>query len=441
MNASTRPRQHAKRLFVIGQLAASLALVYAPAQAEITILHPSSTLKTGSPLSFTLLLDNPGQQDTTITLPATLHAMVSSPDFPVVPVELQRTANSPGTVTLAPGAYRKVAYEAALPANLRGTIRVQLNGFDTAPVLIALGVAPTAKPAGTEASGTMASAAAASSAAENAPSPHQSPQDDGVTATAATVATPGQQTAPPTLLRAAESRLSSYEPMYFGIGKNGDVTSKFQISFKYRLGLPENPASRGFLDNLYFGFTERSMWNLSEDSHPFEDSSYMPSLFYYVPDTGVKADWFSRLGIETGARHESNGKAGVDSRSINYAFVRPILHFGDPLKGEWIVAPKLYYYPPTSDNGDMRDYRGFVDLDIIYGASDGWQLASTFRKGTKSDYGSAEFQYTYPLTKIWPAAGGYLFADFFTGYGENMLDYKQHSNIVRFGYSITRQTW
>ncbi|GGP19955.1 phospholipase [Silvimonas iriomotensis] len=423
-------------MFVISQLAALLALIYAPAQAEITLLHPSSTLKTGSPLSFTLLLDNPGQQDTTITLPATLHAMVSSPDFPVVPVELQRAANSPDTVTLAPGAYRKVAYEAALPANLRGTIRVQLNGFDTAPVLIALGAAPTGQPATADTGATATTASAAESAA-----PHQSPQDDGVPAPPATVATPGQQATPPTLLRAAEARLSPYEPMYFGIGKNGDVTSKFQISFKYRLGLPENPASRSFLDNLYFSFTERSMWNLSEDSHPFEDSSYMPSLFYYVPDTGIKADWFSRLGLETGVRHESNGKAGDDSRSINYAFVRPILHFGDPLKGEWVVAPKLYYYPPGSDNADMRNYRGFLDLDVIYGTQDGWQLATTLRKGTQSDYGSAEFQFTYPMARLWPAVGGFFFADFFTGYGENMLDYKSHSNVVRFGYSITRQTW
>jgi outer membrane phospholipase A len=89
----------------------------------------------------------------------------------------------------------------------------------------------------------------------------------------------------------------------------------------------------------------------------------------------------------------------------------------------------------------MRDYRGFVDLDVIYGTPDGWQLATTLRKGTKSDYGSAEVQFTYPLAKVWSAVGGYFFADFFSGYGENMLDYKQHSNIVRFGYSITRQNW
>ncbi|MBB5190146.1 outer membrane phospholipase A [Silvimonas terrae] len=420
-------------LWVLSPLTAALALLYTPAHAEITVLHPASTLKAGSPLSFTLLLDNPGQHDTTIALPATLKAMVSSADFPVVPLDLQRAANSPETIKLAPGAYRKVAYEAALPANLRGTIRVQLGGFDTAPVLISLGVMPTGKD-------TQNSAPASITDAN--PAPQQTTQDDGTPATSATVATPGQQTAAsPTLLRAAESRLSAYEPMYFGVGKNGDVTSKFQISFKYRLGLPENPASRSFLDNLYFGFTERSMWNLSEDSHPFEDSSYMPSLFYYVSDTGVKASWYNRLGLETGLRHESNGKAGDDSRSINYAFVRPILHFGDPQKGEWVVAPKLYYYPPGSDNPDMRDYRGFVDLDIIYGTPDGWQLATTLRKGTSSDYGSAELQFTYPLTRLWPAVGGYFFADVFSGYGENMLDYKQHSNIVRFGYSFTRQTW
>lgn len=398
-------------------------------QAEVSILHPASTLKADGPLTITLLVDNPDQTTAAIAVPDTLKANLSNADFPLLPVTLLRADHSTGVITVKPGGFRKVAYVAQLPPNLRGTMRVQLTGFDTAPVLISLDLGNT-KPATT-------------AEALSAPTPTVTTPGNVAAIAASQVASPGGQDATSTaLLRGAEARLSAYEPMYFAVGKNGDTTAKFQLSFKYRLGLPENPASKAFLDNLYFSFTERSMWNLSADSHPFEDSSYMPSLFYYIPDTGVKASWFSKLGLETGLRHESNGKAEDDSRSMNYAYVRPVFHFGDPAKGgEWTVAPKFYYYPVDNNNPDMHQYRGYVDLDIIYGTSDGWQLAATLRKGTKADYGSAELQFTYPLAKVWPGAGGYFYTDLFSGYGENLLDYNQHSNQIRVGYSITRQNW
>ncbi|MGF6732136.1 outer membrane phospholipase A [Paraburkholderia youngii] len=33
---------------------------------------------------------------------------------------------------------------------------------------------------------------------------------------------------------------------------------------------------------------------------------------------------------------------------------------------------------------------------------------------------------------------GYVWLGFFSGYGENILDYNQHRWIARIGYSITR---
>lgn len=410
---------------------ASLAILPGIAHADVSVLYPASTLKTDAPFTITLLLDNPDKEAATITVPEQLHANISNADFPQLPITLLRADHSTGAIEVKPGGFRKVAYLARLPPNLRGTIRVQLTSFDTAPVLIALDSAANKSPA------------ADPSANGTETGPTQTAAPVSVAALAASqVASPGGQDAASTaLLRGAEDRLSPYEPMYFAVGKNGDTTAKFQLSFKYRLGLPKDPTSRALVDNLYFSFTERSMWDLSADSHPFEDSSYMPSLFYYVPDTGVKASWFSKLGLESGLRHESNGKAGDESRSMNYAYVRPILHFGDPTKGEWTVAPKLYYYPVDNNNPDMHQYRGYVDLDVAYGTSDGWQLAGTLRKGTKADYGSAELQFTYPVAKVWAGAGGYFYADLFSGYGENLLDYNKHSNQVRVGYSITRQNW
>jgi outer membrane phospholipase A len=47
--------------------------------------------------------------------------------------------------------------------------------------------------------------------------------------------------------------------------------------------MPDDLRSKAFLDNLYFAYTQASIWDLSADSRPFRDTTYSPQLFYYVP--------------------------------------------------------------------------------------------------------------------------------------------------------------
>ncbi len=151
-------------------------------------------------------------------------------------------------------------------------------------------------------------------------------------------------------------RFSTFEPTYFADGKNGSNLAKFQFSFKYRLHLPDDPRSRGFLDNLYFGYTQTSIWDLSAPSVPFRDTSYQPQLFYYVEDTGVKSSLFTRLGVSAGIGHESNGKDGDESRSINIAYVRPTVEFGNLNDNHLTLSPTFYYYLSKSGNRAIADY-------------------------------------------------------------------------------------
>jgi outer membrane phospholipase A len=120
--------------------------------------------------------------------------------------------------------------------------------------------------------------------------------------------------------------------------------------------------------------------------------------------------------------------------------VRPTWEFGNLDAAHWVVAPKFYVYAGKSDNEDIADYRGYVDLLVKYGSPDGWQLATALRKGTRHWYGSIDTQLTYPLAKMLGSAwGGYLWVGYFNGYGEDLLDYnlRQHW-IARIGYSIAR---
>jgi len=389
-------------------------------QATVSVLQPARELAAGQPLELILLYTDDVQKSLSIDVPKQLTVTLTNGDLPPGKLALMREPKVGDRLNLRPGQYRKVRFSAPWPDSARGVVKIDPVGFDTSPMLVTLNRGKSQDQV---------------VAAEHAEAQASTPQQ-------LAVATAAANTAVPTSIadRMLSGRLSTFEPMYFAVGKNGDTLGKFQFSFKYRLVLPDDPRSRSFLDNLYFAYTQTSIWDLSQESVPFRDTSYEPQLFYYLQDTGWKSPFFTRMGIASGIGHESNGKAGDTSRAINTVFVRPTWDFGEPNSTHLTVSPKFYYYITKSGNEDIADYRGYVDLLVKYGSPDGWQLATTLRKGTKAWRGSVDSQLTYPLAKLIGSAwGGYLWVGYFNGYGEDILDYSQRQHwIARIGYSIAR---
>jgi outer membrane phospholipase A len=81
-----------------------------------------------------------------------------------------------------------------------------------------------------------------------------------------------------------------------------------------------------------------------------------------------------------------------------------------------------------------------VDLLVKIGETDGLQLASTLRKGTRSEAYSFQLDASYPLKRpTFGNLGGYLHLQYFSGYGESLIEYNQHvHNQFRIGLMITR---
>ncbi|WP_459623043.1 phospholipase A [Burkholderia sp. 3C] len=409
-------------------LPAALLCAAGAAHATVSLVQPAREAAADAPLTLTLIYSDDDRAPLPVTAPDSIDVTVTNAEQPPVPVKLVREAGVPARFTLRAGQYRKVRFSAPWPDSARGTVTIAPVGFDASPAVVSLNRGPNQ---------------VAVARAESAEAHQSTPA--GVAAAASTVAaTAGlPQPSADALTTGAQgllSRISYYEPMFIGAGVNGDVSAKLQLSFKYRLHMPDNPASRALLDNLYFGYTQTSIWDLSADSKPFRDTSYKPRLFYYVADTGLHSTWFTRMGFAAGIGHESNGKAGTDSRSLNIAFVQPTWEFGDLSDYHWQVSPMLYYYVGISDNRDIADYRGYMDLVIKYGSPDGWQLATTLRKGTHHWYGSVDSQLSYPLAKLLGDAwGGYVWLGYFNGYGEDLLDYNRRQHwIARVGVSIAR---
>ncbi|WP_144112449.1 phospholipase A [Paraburkholderia sp. BCC1886] len=399
------------------------------ARATVAMLQPARIAAANEPLQITLLYSADDAKPLTVVVPPSIRVSLNSGEQAAQPLELTREPGVPGTLRLRPGQFRKVRFSAAWPQSARGEVRIDPVGFDASPALVSINRGPQQE-----------AVAQAERAEAQATTPAQ------VAATAAVVDGPtGDAISPPgdslsTMGRGVLAHLSYYEPMYFAAGHNGDTNARLQLSFKYRLRIPDDLRSKGLVDNLYFAYTQTSIWDLSAASRPFRDTTYSPQLFYYVPDTGWKSPFFTRMGFAAGIAHESNGKADPDSRSINMPFIRPTWEFGDLAANHLTVSPKFYYYLGTSNNPDIADYRGYVDLLIKYGSPDGWQLATTIRKGTKHWYGSVDSQFTYPLAKLLGSAwGGYLWVGYFNGYGEDLLDYNNRQHwMARIGYSIAR---
>lgn len=313
-------------------------------------------------------------------------------------VVLQAVEVQARQIQIAPGGFHRALYAGTLPATLTGYIALRPVDFEGSAILVQVIPATTV---------------------ESPPTETALPPPDPDAAKFATAFSP-------------------YEPNYFSVGSRGPTNARFQVSLKFRLFNPDTKTP--FLERLYIGYSQTSIWNLSETSKPFYDSSYRPSFFYL--DDAVSQWPFprTRLGMQTGYEHESNGKEGVDSRSVDIAYIKPI--FTLPITGNYYVsfAPKIYGYLDRADNPDIAEYRGYVDHIIKIGETDGWQVASTIRDGTRSGVYSYLLDVSYPLRRpTLGNLGGYLHVQYFNGYGESLLDYNQRfPPQFRIGLMITR---
>jgi len=237
-----------------------------------------------------------------------------------------------------------------------------------------------------------------------------------------------------------EPPLSANEPLYFVVGSSSerDFDARFQLSFKYRPFDPDARVAQYLppLSNLYFAYTQTSLWDLGGHSSPFKDTSYRPSVYYQWAGSGrgVSPDNWS-----AGLEHESNGRDGADSRSINTAFVKPAWHIDFAHGRRLTLSPKFYQYLEKSDNADIYRYRGYVDFQARYGREDGAIVTALYRQGT-SGHASGQIDFSYPISdKLFGRTGTFIHLQLMEGYGETLIDYNRYSDTqLRLGLSLAR---
>ncbi len=256
---------------------------------------------------------------------------------------------------------------------------------------------------------------------------------------------------PPTTLMRAEpaaeelrrmfaARLGPHEPIYFIYGADTPA-AKFQFSFKYKLLDFEGLGPQRMARTLQFAFTQRSLWDLEGESSPFYDTSYMPEIMYQAltPKPDQRDRWFTWLGLQAAFKHESNGREGEISRSLNTVYVRPVLAFGRLDGWHLLAIPELFTYVTSNEeNPGLEDYRGYGNLHLVLGRNDGPSLLATLRAGKDFDRGSLQLDLTWPLRTNLLKFESYLLIQYFNGYGESLRSYREESESLRAGISLVR---
>lgn len=256
-------------------------------------------------------------------------------------------------------------------------------------------------------------------------------------AVATTTATPQEAES------AGLGRFETYEPMYAVIGA-GPSDAKLQLSFRYRVfghqprEFTTGDGSRQWRAGLYFGYTQRMFWDLSEESIPMHDITFSPELFLRAVSPGTPSVGAPMLGIQAGLRHQSNGKDGAESRSYNTLYVEPSVGFG--LGSGWTLtaAPRFWAYVGSKEGNErIARYRGYTGLTLNLKQADGFGIRAFVQGNLEGGRGSAEVDASYSLRR-WTGLNLYLYSQLYTGYGEALIDYDERNTRLRLGIGIVR---
>ncbi len=359
---------------------------------------------------------NPSDQPVALTFPDTIKAQIVSEKASfAISLALPTAATANSLTNLAPGSFVRREYIFHCPTMATGRVILECSNFPAAPFV--LDVLPPQ--------------AVATLASKEKSAFQQFLQD----------AEPTEAGQPFDPTRYFKQHFAPYEPIYFIAGSTAP-TAKFQFSFQYQLvsetgWLAQHvPISKDF----HFAYTQVSLWDLAAPSAPFFDTSYKPALIYSQDRLlgGATNDWF-QLDLVGGAQHESNGKNGVDSRSMNIVFLKPSLTFGRDDRLQLTLQPRVWsYISDLDDNPDIDEYRGYFDLRAVLGWRRGLQLSALGRMGHEGNHTSLQLDLTYPTMRFFNSFSFYLQAQYFTGYGESLLRYNERTDVFRIGFSLYR---
>ncbi len=256
----------------------------------------------------------------------------------------------------------------------------------------------------------------------------------------ATIAAKAQILTPDSEPVTRDSIVNEFESQpYFGLYKDNyfifgpslshpnktNTNVKFQISVAQRLTRSTLP----FGTYLYLFYSQKCFWNVLENSLPMTDLNFNPGIGLTKP-LYVKNRYIGKLTLML--EHESNGRDSIWSRSWNKISLASTIMIDKNL----MVHGKVWI--PIIDgqnNKDILHYCGIYQtgLQVI---SDNRRFTGsvilTKRLGGWFNYNTViELAY-----RIFKRDNQFIFLQYYNGYGEGLLAFKEYHNQLRVGIVI-----
>lgn len=201
--------------------------------------------------------------------------------------------------------------------------------------------------------------------------------------------------------------------------------AKFQVSIRQRLTNSVLP----FKTHLYLTYTQKAFWDIFQDSFPFRDLNFNPGIGLGKPL--IANNRF--LGMVTlEVEHESNGKDGDASRSWNKITFGSMLTFND----KWALQAKAWIPLVDGENNKhLTSYSGLGLIALNYMSSKSKYNANIVVTKRAGAFFDSNILVNFSI-RLFSDDNQYLFAEYYNGFGESMLDYKQYRQRIRFGIVI-----
>lgn len=238
------------------------------------------------------------------------------------------------------------------------------------------------------------------------------------------------------ILRIERSSFSGYKPNYYLMTPDKSEI-KLNFSFKYQIFNREESDKWDWLNQLYFGYSQKSFWDIGETSAPFKDHNFNPELLYQWHCKPNKAPLTM---VQFGLEHHSNGTDGNNSRSWNRAYIQP---FFSLIQDKADLSLKLWYViDAAEENKDITDYWGYGEIQAAYKFFNIFETEKdiltrlSVMKGMKSGKGNVQVDISFPLQilKFEP----HILLQYFYGDGEMLLTYNESVSVFRIGFLLTK---
>lgn len=227
-----------------------------------------------------------------------------------------------------------------------------------------------------------------------------------------------------------------YKDNYFIVGTalgskptayNSNV--KFQISIQQKLTRSTLPWNT----YIYLFYTQKCFWDVFRNSLPMTDLNFNPGI-------GIAKPFFSTVtGRYVGKaflvlEHESNGRDGDASRSWNK------VSFGGNIYIDQNLMVSTKFWIPIIDGGNNKDilnYCGIFQTSIDYMTNNRRFGASVLLVKRKS---WNPFNWNVQLDlkfRVFPKDNQYLFMQYYNGYGEGLLAFREYHSQIRIGICLS----